>query len=79
MWKIVIKCKHCGCIDSWKNDGLCKNCGCKVAYNSFFRYDAPPTEYGELISAKRKYILWGKWIESGFYFTSKTRRCNKCD
>ncbi len=79
MWKKVIKCKNCGSIDSWKGEGLCKKCGYKVAYNSLFRDWATPTGYGEIISAKRKYKFFGKWIESGYKFKLNTCCCNKCN
>ncbi|KFX58411.1 hypothetical protein HYH39_06285 [Clostridium botulinum] len=78
MWKIVIKCENCKSIDSWKGEGLCKKCGCKVAYPAFFRDEATPTRYGELISAKRKYKFFGKWIESGFKFQPQKCCCNNC-
>lgn len=79
MWKIVIKCKNCGSIDKWGYRGLCKKCGCKVTYPSFFRDDSTLTEYGELISVKRKYRLFGKWIESGFKFKPQKCCCRNCN
>lgn len=77
-WKIVIKCKNCGDINTWSSmDGLCNKCGCKVAKPGiFFRYCATPTKYGVMISARRKYRLFGEWIESGYEFITHECKCN---